>query len=81
MARAMVKAKARAKSSAKAAENFEPGLATAEVFEPSPPPEENLEPAEAGAPASMPDQLIGGARSHRLQFKVGHYKSIVNFKV
>ena len=54
MARAMVKAKA----SAKAVENFEPGLATAEVFEPRPPPEENLEsglePAEVGAPASMP---------------------------
>ena len=29
---------------AKAAEHFEPGLVTAEVFEPSPPPEENLEP-------------------------------------
>ena len=40
MARAVVKAKARAK----AAVNFEPGLATAEVFEPGPPPEENLEP-------------------------------------
>ena len=24
---------------------------------------------------------VGGARSHKLQFKVGHYKTIVNFKV
>ena len=56
MARAVVKAKARAKS----AENSYPGLVTAKVLEPGPPPEENLEPdlapSEVGAPTSMPDQ-------------------------